>query len=44
MGREVNWLDLLGLVSQHEVSSLETAISIEDTALQMQVTTLQVTA
>ena len=34
MGRQVNCLDLLGLVSQHEVGSLalETAISIEVTA------------
>ena len=46
MGREVNCLDLLGLVSQHELGSLalETAISIEVTALQVQVKPLQVTA
>ena len=44
MGREVNCLDLLGLVAQHELGSLalETAISIEVTALQ--VTALQVKA
>ena len=46
MGREVNCLDLLGLVAQHELGSLalETAISIEVTALQVQVKPLQVTA
>ena len=43
MGRQVNCLDLLGLVSQHELGSLAlgTAISIEVTALQVHVTALQ---
>ena len=45
MGRQVNCLDLLRLVSQHELGSLalETAISIEVAALQVQVTAMQVT-